>query len=174
MTVVLHAAKPVEYFKRNHFLVLFSLLWIAGILVGFGLFCICKPFLFLQMRSSILQPVSIVGLCLSIFLPLLCTVLSVLLDRPILALAVCFIKAASFSFSLSWISSIYGTASWLVYMLFMFSDICFLLILFICWFRFPCSFNAKVKRFFCVAILLGLLIALGDYFVISPFLVRLF
>ena len=148
--------------------------WLLGLCAGSYLGLFFEPYSISMMRSAAVQPVSIVGLCLSIFLPLLCTVLSVLLDRPILALAVCFIKAASFSFSLSWISSIYGTASWLVYMLFMFSDICFLLILFICWFRFPCSFNAKVKRFFCVAILLGLLIALGDYFVISPFLVRLF
>lgn len=172
--MVLHAAKLIEYFKKNHFLITFSLFWIAGILLGFGLFFICRPFLFLQMRSAILQPVSIVGLCSSIFLPLFCTVVSILLNRPILALAVCFIKAASFSFSISWISAIYGAASWLVYMLFMFSDICFLLILFIYWFRFPYSFNAKFKRFFCSAVLFGSLIALGDYFIISPFLVRLF
>ena len=173
-TVVTHAAELTRYFKNNRFLIAFSLFWFAGILAGFGLFHLCKPFVFLQMRSAVLQPVSIVGLFCSIFLPLFCTYISVLINRPIIVLVVCFFKAASFCFSFSCVSALYDTASWLLYMLFMFSDSCFLLILFFLWLRYPYNYDAKSKRIFCFSILVALLIIFGDYFIVSPFLIGLF
>lgn len=172
--MISHASKLTVYFKKNHFVIAFSLLWFAGILTGFGLFLLCKPFLFLQMRSVIVQPVSIVGLCCSIFLPLLCTYTAVLTNRSFLALSVCFIKAASFCFTLSWISALYDTASWLLSLLFMFSDSCFMLVMFLLWMRYPSVADSKCNRIFCCSAFWGLLISFGDYFVISPFLNGLF
>ena len=172
--MISHAVRLRSYFKKNHFMIAFSVSWISGILAGLGLSLVCKPFLFLQMRSAILQPVSIVGLCCTIFLPLLCTYLSFLLNRPIFVLAVCFIKAVSHGFSLSWVFALYNTASWLMYTLFMFSDCCFLLLLFFLWLRYPYFQKTEMKRFFRISIISGLLIVFGDYFIISPFLAGLF
>lgn len=169
-----YAVELTKYFKNNHFMIAFSLFWSAGVLAGFGLFLMCKPFVFLQMRSAVLQPVSIVGLFCTIFLPLLCTYISVLINKPIIILVICFIKAASFCFSLLWVTVLYDSASWLLYMLFMFSDSCFLLMLFLLWLRYPYCCDSKSKRVFCFSTMLGLLIAFGDYFVISPFLIELF
>ena len=168
------AAKLAKYFKNNRYMIVFSLFWSVGVLVGYGLFFASKPFAFLQMRSAVLQPVSIVGLFCAIFLPLLCTYISVLINKPILLLIISFIKAASFSFSLLCTSVLYESATWLFCILFMFSDICFLLVLFHLWLQFPYYHVAKSKRIFCCSAIFGLLIALGDYFIVSPFLIGLF
>ena len=172
--MTLHEVKLDRYFKINSFSVVFSLCWSAGILAGFGLFLIYGPSFSFQMRSAVTQPVSIIGLLFSIFLPLLCTYISVLINRPFFLLSICFIKAASFGFTLFGITEIYGTASWLFCILFTFSDIFFLFVLFLLWLRYPDCYDSKSRCPFCFSVMIGLLIVFVDYFVITPFLCGLF
>lgn len=161
------------YFRKNKFLIVFFLVWFVGFFAGFSFFRTFKQSELLLMRSVVFQPVSIVGLICAIFLPLLCTYISVLINKPMIALVLSFLKAASFSFSLSLLTLLYGSASWLLCVLCMFSDTCFLLILFAVWLQYPVICNVNSKRLFTGSFILGLLILFGDYFVVSPFLIGL-
>ena len=172
--MTMNATKLSGYFKNNRFLIVFSLFWIAGILFGFGLFLACKSFAFPMMRCAVSQQVSIVGLLCSIFLPLFCTFISHSSNKPIIILVVSFLKSASFCFSFLLATVLFGSASWLLGLLFMFSDSCILLMFFILWLWLPSCYGAKSKRIFCFSAFFGLLIAFGEYYFISPFLDQLF
>lgn len=148
--------------------------WLLGIFFGSQLCMKLEPPNFLMMRSVFFQPVSIVGLLVSVFLPLIITYFSIVSSKPILIVIVCFLKAAAFGFSGVLISRLFGTASWLLCFLYLFSDSCFLLPLFILWFR-RCG-NVRIigltDVYLCAAV--GLLTVAVDYFSISPILAGLF
>lgn len=140
--------------------------WIFGILIGFFFaFTNQEPFLSL-MRSVVSQPVSIVGLLVSIFLPL---ILSAFTFSPVMLLLICFLKAISFGFTFALASLYFYNAAWLFRTLFLFSDlICSVVLLGLC----IRSFDAK-KHFFldCYIGIMICIMAVGiDYLMISPFL----
>lgn len=167
----LNAFAITSYFKKNIFLFAFILYWSVGFLVGFSFFRTFRPPELFLMRSVLFQPVSIVGLICVIFFPLLCTYISVVLNKPIIVLVISFLKAASFSFSFSLLNWLSGSASWLLCLIWMFSDGCFLLVLFAIWFQYLYFSNFNYKRVFTSSFVFGLLILFGDYFVMSQFLV---
>ena len=153
--------------------VLLCAIWILGIASGICLHFIFEPVSVSLMRSAIQLPVSIVGLCTCIFLPLIFTCIAVYLNRPIIILVVCFIKSAAFGFSCALIREVFGDADWLIRSLVLFSDICFSLVLLAHWL---CFFGAKQD--IClwrtrICVLFGILIAAFDYFMISPFIMGL-
>ncbi len=161
-------------FNEHKCRIVLCLFWIFGLLSGCGFLHFYKPFLFSQMRSAYFGPVSIVGLFCSVFLPLIFTYLSVITEKPVIIWIVCFLKAAAYSFSCTLVSQLFGDASWLFRLLFLFSDSFFLLALFILWFR-RCGcerFSGRYDFLLCTA--LGFVIAAVDYFVISPFILGVF
>lgn len=168
------ANKYFHFFKNHTRCVYLCFSWILGLCAGCGLYHVMKPSSFLLMRSAILQPVSIVGLFASVFLPLICSYFSILTDKPIIIWIVCFLKAVAFGFSGVLVSQCFYDASWLVRFLFLFSDSCFLVVLFSLWFR-RCA-NVCIDGYadFAFSAVLGFCIAAADYFVISPFLMGLF
>ena len=125
------------------------------------------------MRSVLCQPVSIVGLFCSIFLPLIFTYLSVITEKPVIIWIVCFLKSAAYSFSCVFLSQHFGSASWLVRVLFLFSDSCSLLALFILWFGICGCEHAGRRYSFLFCGTFCILIAAIDYFFISPFVMGL-
>ena len=161
--------------KSNNFRVtvrvcLLVFLWILGLALGYLL---SKPCYIPLMRSALLQPVSIVGFIVCIFLPLILTSLSICLEKPILILIVCFIKSAAYGFSCGLISLIFCSASWLVRFLFLFSDSCFLLVLLSIWIK-AFSDTKKIRfRSLQYAAVIAVLIGIADYCVVSPLIERL-
>lgn len=145
--------------------------WLVGLCVGYLL---CDPSCFLLMRRAVVQPVSIVGLFICIFLPLVLSYYSVLFEKPICILIVCFIKSVAFGFSSALIACVYNTSSWLIRFLFLFSDTFFLLFLMMFWLK--SSYGEKVshQRSFQFGALFGILIGAADYLFVSPLLERLF
>lgn len=145
--------------------------WLFGLITGYS---ICKPYFLPLMRSVFFQPVSIVGLFVCIFLPLFLSFVFILFEKPVFLLTVCFIKSAAYGFSCGLLSQLFHNASWLMRILFLFSDSCFLLVLLALWLKcFPNSrkFQRKTMQ---TCIFVGILICLADYCVVSPLFERLF
>ena len=145
--------------------------WCGGIILGCGLY---EPSSLYLMRSAISMPVSIVGIFVSFFLPLLCTYFSVITNKPIIILVVCFLKATAFGYTIKLVSCYFLTAGWLIRLLFLFSDGCLLFFLLFLWIY---HFFGNVKQSVCVLNFVGLMYAfvlLFDVYVIYPFIERLF
>lgn len=145
--------------------------WLFGFLFGY---IMLEPFFFPLMRSSAMQSVSIVGLLVSIFLPFFFSYFAVISHKPIIILIVCFLKAVAFGFSGALISQMFYSASWLVRFLLMFSDFCFMPVLFTLWIRRFSTPNICGMTDFVVTALLGVGITAVDYFCICPIVIRLF
>ena len=169
MTIYANVQRSIS--KSRYWCITLIFSWLAGLAVGS---CFYKPSLFSLMRSALFQPVSIVGLFVCLFLPLLCSYFSFVTEKPVLIVIVCFFKAVAFGFSCSLISQTYGTAAWLARFLFLFSDSCFLLVLFVLWLRRFLNTGIQNMTDVYVCAVIGILIAAVDYFVISPFVVGLF
>ena len=146
-----------------------SACWFLGYLIGYSF--ADSSFLSL-MHSALLQPVSIVGLFVCIFLPLLLTWVSVSLNKPVIILTVCLTKAIAFGFSCKLLLLTAGSAAWLYRVLFLFSDSCILIVLFMTWFRFF-SFKAHLKPNNGIVLFCATAIAIVDYSAISPYLLGL-
>ena len=172
--VALYATRFLYFFRKHRLLFGLILTWFCGLLTGSGFFFLSEPLFYPQMRSILLQPVSIIGLMFSTFLPLLCTYFSVCLNKPIIIWIVCFFKAVAFSFSFAWIFVFFGSASWLYRLLFMFSDYCFLLALFVLWIRY--FFNAHDPNAFDFLLytVFALFVTAVDYLYVSPFVLGIF
>lgn len=141
--------------------------WISGLLIGF---CFGKFFSVSLTRSVILEPVSVVGLFACVFLPLIITYFSILTNKPIFILIVCFFKAVAFGFSGMLIFRSFGTASWLIQALFLFSDSIYCVVLLFLWFWRFWNVNIDNMRDVFLCAIVGILVTTADYFVISPIL----
>ena len=148
--------------------------WIAGLLYGCAIAFTNNSVFLSWMRSTVFQSVSIVGLLVSVFLPFLLTYISLVIEKPIIILIVCFFKAAAFTFCGVLIHQCYGTASWLVGYLFLFSNSCFVFFLFALWFRRIGSSRMTGNFDLSLCGIIGFAVALLEYLFISPFLLGLF
>lgn len=144
-------------------------LWIFGLFFGVWLAVGADDSSFLMMRGADLVTVSIPGLLLITVLPFLFTAIAVFLSKPWLLSALVFAKAAMFGYSAGWVTAAYGTASWIVRILLMFSDVCTMPLLMWLWLR--CCILSKrsagrdMGRCFLGATIIGLL----DILAVSPF-----
>ena len=140
--------------------------WLSGVLFGIYFAYTNQALFFPLMRSTVSQPVSIVGFLVSIFLPL---TLSVLLYSPFLFLLICFLKAASYGFTLVLTYLFFRDAVWLFGSMFLFSDGLCLVVLLGLWIQ---SFEAKIPRYVdrCISAVICIAIVGIDYLFISPFL----
>lgn len=145
-------------------------LWAIGLFAGVCISFACKPH-FSLMLSVFYQPVSIVGLLACIYLPLFVSYVSIISHNPIWFFAICLFKAIAFGFCCGFISSTYHTAAWLIRYLFLFSDGSFLFWLLWLWLRFYDLNQESCRHLFFTCCFVGAIIAVVDYFVISPFLV---
>lgn len=149
---------------------LFLLLcWILGLLLGMISAAGAGDSFFLMMRGADNLTVSIPGLLLVTALPFLFTAFAVFFSQPWLLLLLAFMKAFSFGFCAFGIMAVYGTASWLVGFLLMFTDACTMPLLMWLWLR-HCDlsgqrFSRDVVVCFAAALVLGII----DICLISPF-----
>ena len=144
------------------------LCWVSGLFSGY---CFGNLFSVSLTRSALYTPVSVVGLFVCVFLPLFLTYLSVITDKPIIILIVCFIKAVAYGFCGMLIFRIYNTASWIIQVLFQFSDSCYCIVLLYLWFRRLCVDNIDTMRDIVVCAFIGMFVAAADLFVINAILV---
>ena len=153
---------------------LLCVLWLVGLLCGFSVFAICKSHFFSLMCLLPVQSVSIVGLLFVFLFPFFFSYLSFLLNQTIVIMFVCFVKAAAFGFSICALAHLFGSAFWLMGLLYLFSDGFCLFLLLAMWLR-QCDRSRSFRScIFPVTFLFCVLAAAVDYFVISPFLQGLF
>ena len=147
----------------------FSLIlcWVSGLFSGY---CFGKLYSVSLTRSTLYTPVSVVGLFVCVFLPLFLTYLSIVTDKPIIILIVCFMKAAAYGFSGMLIFRIFGIASWIIRILFLFSDSCYCIVLLCLWFRCLRHKNTIPMCEIALCAFIGILVATADLFIISPIL----
>ena len=156
------------YFKQRSYLIISLIIsWCLGILFGYFFY---EPSFLSMMRCAVMLPVSIVGLLSCLYFPLLFSLLSVTMNRPIIIMIVCFLKAASLGFSITILGELFATSTWLIRFLFLFSDSCFCVVLLVLWLR--RFYHAKIHNYcdFFVCSVIGIGIAAVDLFVISPLL----
>lgn len=141
--------------------------WCIGLLVGYYIY---EPSFHSLMHGAVFQPVSIVGVFVCIYLPLICSYFSFLTDKPIIIMVVCFLKAVAFGFSGTLISHSFQSAGWLACFLLLFSDSCFLCVLLFLWLRRFMNLNSQSMTDIYVCTAVGSAIAMVDSLVIFPFL----
>ena len=157
----------LHFRQRSYLVISLMISWCLGILFGYLFY---EPSFLSMMRYAVMQPVSIVGLFSCLFFPLLFSFLSVIMNKPIIIMIVCFLKAASLGFSITILSELFATSTWLIRFLFLFSDSCFCIVLLALWMR--RFHHSKIHTYcdFFVCSMFGIGIAAVDVFVISPFL----
>ena len=143
----------------------------CGFIFGCSLY---EPSFLSLMRCATLSPMSIVGIFVCIYLPLICTYFSFNFNKPIVIDIICFIKAAGFGFSCCLIDKYFSSAGWLIRLLLLFSDSFTLFILLSLWiqhflFRCNCSKNSLFLAFFFCTVLIFI-----DIFAVFPFIQGLF
>ena len=115
---------------------------------------------------------SFVGMLVSVFLPLLLTILishfSLFIFLPILS----FVKAFAFSFTTYLVFCTFGSSSWLIQILFLFSDSITVILLFYLWILALRRKKIAFPVLFTFFTIIGVVCTI-DCFVISPFLISL-
>lgn len=154
--------------------VLLALSFLSGLFFGIHLFFSADTSFDSLMPGALTSPVSIVDLLIPFALPFLFSAAAVYLCIPGLILPVSFLKSAIYGFLSCGISYSFGSSGWLVLLLFLFSDICFLPLLYLYWIRHISAQRLfsliETGLFFAGAILISGI----DYYVIFPFLQGLF
>ena len=166
-----HAIHSFRFSKTYAFPLLLFLCWSIGITVGCGIY---EPSLLPMMHRAVQLPVSIVGVFVCTFLPLICTYFSIIANKPIIILIVCFLKSVAYGYTVKLISCVFLSSAWLVRLLFLFSDSFFLLFLFFLWIGLDFSKPHKCLYRLNFCGILAVLITLCDVFLINPFLEGLF
>lgn len=163
--------------KHNHrafSFILFSLVWLCGIFGGINVALTNSDFYISLMRSVITKPVSIVGLLVSVFLPLLLSFLLFVSCKSAWFSLVCFYKAVSYGFSGMLLSIMFGSAGWLSRMLFLFSDTVGIVLLFWFWVRRVIFSNEKLMVDTYTYLCIAMITAGFDRLFISPLIMGLF
>ena len=150
-----------------------ALSWHFGLLCGVLITDKCDPDLLSLMRSAVLSRVSIVGLLAVTFLPFLLSAFAVIFSSPWLMIPISFLKAFSFGYCASAVSTSFGSAGWLVRWLLLFSACCSVPVLYWFWLRHISGSQKSLWMDLVLCAVIVLLIGCLDYRVISPFLVKL-
>lgn len=125
------------------------------------------------MRMAATSRVSVVGLSITLLLPLFLSFICIHCGRPKLLYGICFFK--SFMLGLCAMGCFYafGSGGWLVRLFMQFSDLITFPVL--CWFMLRCisSSGKAVRRDYIICSGVFLLAGILDFFYISPYLVML-
>lgn len=152
---------------------LLFLSWCIGLLLGVSAAANAGSNLPTMIRSATLCPVSIPGLLASTVFPFLCSAYAVSFSEPWLLLPISTLKAFSFSFCAFGVNLAFGSAGWLVRLLFLFSDACVIPLLFFYWLRHFDNTPAHPDKELLGCIIAAIAIGAADYCLVSPFLVEL-
>ena len=165
---------PVFIFTnpRKRLACVLAFAWVAGLISGSIIAIHADRSFFSLMRMMPLHPVSIVGLLLSLCLPLLFTAVAVYISHQWILIIVAFLKALFLSmlFSGVWIS--FGIGGWVVAGLLFLSDFLTGIMLIWLWY-YAITGRRAVHTLFSCSLFAFTLIGIFDYFYVSPLLVNL-
>ena len=148
---------------------LFVVMWIFGLLVGYGISVIVSSAIQFQIRGIVTANTAIVGIVFSFLVSLLFTAFFFYHKLPTFILPVVFLKAACFSFCSCAITASLGDAGWLLSGLYTFSDACSVILLLWFWLRCMTGEALRIMKYSILSIVAMCLICYFDYAFISPF-----
>ncbi len=143
--------------------------WIFGLMFGIWLSAVAGDSFFLTMRGADFSAVSIPGLLLVTALPFLITATAVFLSQPWLLICLVLLKAAAFGFCACGIIAAYGSASWLVSILLMFTDLCALPQLMWLWLRHGDMTKKALWGDLSLCLSMVMILGILDYSFVMPF-----
>ena len=161
-----------ELKRKNEILCRFNaiylaLFWLIGLICGVC-YAACNQSVVVLMRLAIFYQVSIVGLVYVLYLPIIAAVLCVKRSCPVAFYTVASLTSFLFGCSLCWITYVYGTASWLIKVLLLFSESAVnILILYMGYQKSSARF--ETVREYCHLIIAALLLGCLDCLLVSPF-----
>lgn len=148
---------------------LLAFFWFAGLILGAWMAQYADESLLSLMRLAVCGRVSIVGLLICSILPFLFIALAIYTSGPKLVFPLCFFHAFSFTYTAFCVFRCFGSAGWLVHLLFRFSAIC--LLPFYWWFAYrQCRERGECLRNFMLCCTASVFVCGLDYFVICPLL----
>lgn len=147
--------------------------WIAGLILGAFVSFVAVNALRDLFPVVLSANKSMVSVLLPTILPFLLSALAVYFSIPWLLSLICGLKAFCFGFCGLGLCIVYGQCSWLLQLLFMFTDLCTLPILLFYWLRYFMGGN-RPSRFtnICFGSALFVICSI-DRCIISPFAMRL-
>lgn len=147
-----------------------AITWISGLLCAL---LYIKQFSFSLMYPLHIERVSIVGMIVSLILPII--LLYILLNRCYfyLILPVIFLKSFNYMCCYLCITYSYGTAGWLVRTLLLFSDTVSVIILLHFCYRFAAGNKIGMTSYFKYTFAVLIIVGCLDYYIISPFILML-
>lgn len=153
--------------------VILGVCWSFGLLLGFAYGTNANPLHFQLMRVAAFEHTSIIGLVIVLYIPLLLSALAVNYMCPQMLLLICFVKAFLFAACSGVIAAEFGSSGWLIRFLLQFSDCCAVPLLYLFSIRNISVQKSGIQFDFLLSSIVLLIVGCVDYFVISPFLVRL-
>ena len=141
-----------------------SLFWTVGLICGFLVFRCAGESAFYLIRQAVCSPVSIASLLISLMLPFLVSALAVYLSKPQFLLIIAFCKAFLMIYVSLCVCHVFGSAGWLVRILYMSGDILSTPLLYRCWLkqiRQDSSFRFAGSTFFFLTVFV---VGCVDYF----------
>lgn len=155
---------------RKYFLI-FS--WCGGLFFGVSAACCSKDNLVPMIRAASTCPASLSGLLLSVALPFLISAFAITISEPWLLFPISALKAFCFGFCACGVNLAFGSAGWLVRVLFLFSDVCVIPLMFLFWLRYFDGKSLNLHKELAIWIIIAVCIGVADYCLISPFQVYL-
>ena len=157
-------------FYRNFFLAFF---WSVGLILGVLIARIERETLFPLMRLVPFYRVSIVGVISAFTLLMLISACAVYFYLPCFLYAAAFLKAFSFGFATYLSYNSFGSAGWLISLFLLFSNTTVSLIFLLFSFRYIGDSSAGISRWFLLSLFAAIGVFLVDFYIISPFLLRI-
>lgn len=172
---------PMDRFFYTHFQALrcnessfhLAFVWISGLISGALCSFAAGCNLVSLMRMAVLGHVSIINLLLFLTLPLFFSAFAVYTSQSWLLIPIAFCKAFLFTYLGFGLMAAFGSAGWLIHLLFMFSDILTLPLLWSYWKKALSGSRSSTLRRTASVLAANVIIGCVDYRFISPFLANL-
>lgn len=149
------------------------LVWLCGLILGGVFSVLAGEFLAPTMHAAASCGMSIPGLFAVLLLPLLISTYAVYSSQPVLLVFLILVKAFLFAYVGAGLLVSYPASGWLVYCLFMFTDILFLPALWWVWIPAVSGSRVQALQRIALCLLWSLMIGCVDITVVAPFLARL-
>lgn len=158
---------------RKRKLLILAFCWIFAIGIGYILARSVREIPVSLMSRIVREPVSIVGLAVILFLPVIFSAIAVRFSASWFIFLISFLKGVCYGFCICQLLIAYHDASWLISALVMFSDSCMLIPLFFYWIRHIDGTRLCLWRDTIALLIVATVVGCIDYIVISPFILRL-
>lgn len=150
-----------------------ALSWILGLIFGASFGLASENISTTAMHRALISTPSFPGLLSAAMLPALFSAFAVYISKPVLLIPIAFCKAFLFSYLSLEVLTAFGSAGWLIHLLFLFSDTLMLPLLWSFWLK--TEHHDRNSTLCCTVpvLITALMIGSIEYCFISPFLAHI-